>query len=237
MRSFVCTSVTHRWRWREWEKGGVIEKACESERKCVCGDKCGSLESGCSRVKKVSADVETWIVCAVWENWGEEQGIFSGLFGIIEVRPSAGVCVGGALVIQRGGRRRGGGRSKRGFGPWAGLVPIRPEARGRFVCTGRTSQRRTEAAWCCSSQPDCHRGSISCSASLSRSSCPHPLLCIPPFHPPLWNKVQKGLLNCLRMFSVYVLFMRVVSRVPVRALGPTVLETEPCDGYVIHMWT
>lgn len=44
----------------------------------------------------------------MWENWGEEQGIFSGLFGIIEVRPSAGVCVGGALVIQRGGRRRGG---------------------------------------------------------------------------------------------------------------------------------
>lgn len=39
------------------------------------------------------------------------EGIFSGLFGIIEVRPSAGVCVGGALVIQRGGgeeRRRGG---------------------------------------------------------------------------------------------------------------------------------
>lgn len=93
----------------------MIEKACESERKCVCGDKCGSLESGCSRVKKVSADVETWIVCAVWENWGEEQGIFSGLFGIIEVRPSAGVCVGGALVIQRGGRRRGGGKEQEGI--------------------------------------------------------------------------------------------------------------------------
>lgn len=38
----------------------MIEKACESERKCVCGDKCGSLESGCSRVKKVSADVKAW---------------------------------------------------------------------------------------------------------------------------------------------------------------------------------
>lgn len=29
------------------------------------------------------------------------RGIFSGLFGIIEVRPSAGVCVGRASVIQR----------------------------------------------------------------------------------------------------------------------------------------
>lgn len=38
-----------------------------------------------------------------------------------------------------------------------------------------------------------------------------------------------GLLNCLRMFSVYVLFMRAVLRVPVSALGPTVLEAEPCD--------
>lgn len=36
---------------------------------------------------------------AVWENWGEKRGIFSGLFGIIEVRPSAGVRVGGALVM------------------------------------------------------------------------------------------------------------------------------------------
>lgn len=52
---------------------------------------------------------------------------------------------------------------------------------------------------------------------------------------PYWNKVQKGLLNCLRMFSVYVLFMRVMSRVPVRAPGPAVLETEPCDGSVAHM--
>lgn len=48
---------------------------------------------------------------------GKQQGIFSGLFGIIEVRPSAGVCVGGALVIQRGGRRRGGKERERGFGP------------------------------------------------------------------------------------------------------------------------
>lgn len=44
---------------REWQRGGVIEKACESERKCVCGDKCRLLESGCSGVKKVSADAET----------------------------------------------------------------------------------------------------------------------------------------------------------------------------------
>lgn len=50
------------------------------------------------------------------------------------------------LWSYREGGEEEGGRSKRGFGPWAGLVPIRPEARGRFVCTGRTSQRRTEAA-------------------------------------------------------------------------------------------
>ena len=46
----------------------------------------------------------------MWENWG----IFSGLFGIIEVRPSAGVCVGRALVIQRG---RGEEEKGKGFGP------------------------------------------------------------------------------------------------------------------------
>lgn len=40
----------------------MIEKACESERKCVCADECGSLKSDGSRVKKVTADVETWSV-------------------------------------------------------------------------------------------------------------------------------------------------------------------------------
>ncbi|CAB1454193.1 unnamed protein product [Pleuronectes platessa] len=73
---------------------------------------------------------------AVWERrrGKKERGIFSGLFGIIEVRPSAGVCVSGALVLQReekeewGGRRGWKEREKR-FGPRAGLVPIRPEAR------------------------------------------------------------------------------------------------------------
>lgn len=56
----MCVMV--RWRKREWERGGVREKACESERKCACRDKGGSLESGYSRVKKVSADVEMWNV-------------------------------------------------------------------------------------------------------------------------------------------------------------------------------
>ena len=46
----------------KWKRGGVIVKAFESERKCVHGDKCGSQESGCSEVKKVSADVEMWNV-------------------------------------------------------------------------------------------------------------------------------------------------------------------------------
>lgn len=40
----------------------MTEEACESERKCVCGDKGGSLESGCLWVEKVSADAETWDV-------------------------------------------------------------------------------------------------------------------------------------------------------------------------------
>lgn len=95
---------------REWERGGRREKSCESERKCGRAEKCRSLESGCSGVKKVSAHVGTSSTVAVWENWG----IFSGLFGIIEVRPSAGVCVSGALVVQRGGEKKGKGR---GFGP------------------------------------------------------------------------------------------------------------------------
>lgn len=72
----------------------------------------------------------------MWEKSEGEEGIFSGLFGIIEVRPSAGAHVGGALVLHRVGGNEGG----------AGLVPIRPEALVQFVCTGRTSQRRAEAA-------------------------------------------------------------------------------------------
>lgn len=43
----------------------------------------------------------------MWENWENEQGIVSGLFGIIEVRPSAGVCVlVEHLVILRGREER-----------------------------------------------------------------------------------------------------------------------------------
>lgn len=103
------------------------------------------------------------------------------------------------------------------------LVPIRPEALGRFVCTGRKSQRRMEAAWCCSSQLDCHRQSISCSASLSFPSCPRPRLCILPFHPVLWNNVQKGLLNCSTRES----------RGESSCQSLTILEIEPCDGYFI----
>lgn len=40
----------------------------------------------------------------------EERGIFSGLFEIIEERPSAGVCV----CVCVGGRRRGG-KDQEGF--------------------------------------------------------------------------------------------------------------------------
>lgn len=46
----------------------------------------------------------------MWEKSGGEQGIFSGLFGIIEVRPSAAVSVGGALVVHRVGEIKGGRR-------------------------------------------------------------------------------------------------------------------------------
>lgn len=34
-----------------------------------------------------------------------------------------------------------------------------------------------------------------------------------------------------------VLCLCAIHESRVRALGPTVLETEPCDGYVIHMRT
>lgn len=75
----MCRYVIYRWKEKEWERRGVIEKACESERKCVCGDKGGSLESGCSKVKKVSADVETRgtsRTVAVWEKLGERNGAY-----------------------------------------------------------------------------------------------------------------------------------------------------------------
>lgn len=105
------------------------------------------------------------------------------------MRPSAGVCVGGTLVVHRVG---GGGRGMKarvgvlGFGPWAGLVPIRPEAPTRFVCTGRKSQRRREAAMEGVSAAVLH--SLS---HLPTPSCPRPpLLCIPLFH--LWNKDPSG---------------------------------------------
>ena len=42
----------------------------------------------------------------MWEKTRlKEGGIFSGLFGIIEVRPSAGVRVDGVLVMQRSGEK------------------------------------------------------------------------------------------------------------------------------------
>lgn len=44
---------------RRGKKGGVIEKACESQIKRACADKRRSAGSGCSGVEKVSADVGT----------------------------------------------------------------------------------------------------------------------------------------------------------------------------------
>lgn len=162
----------------------------------------------------------------MWENWGREQGIFSGLFGIIEVRPSDGVCVGGALVIREGGMRRKGKRGDLVLEQVWFPLDQRPGV-GLFVQAERPKgeQRQHDVA-----PPN--RTAIE---GVSAASLWPLLSSSPPSHPPLWNKVQTGLLNCLRMFSVYVLFMRAVPRVPVRALGRTVLETEPCDGYVIHM--
>lgn len=49
----LCANV------RERDGGGVMEKACESERKCGRADGCRSLESDRSGVKKVSAHVGT----------------------------------------------------------------------------------------------------------------------------------------------------------------------------------
>lgn len=56
-----------------------------------------------------------------------------------------------------------------GFGPWAGLVPIRTEALARFVCTGRKSQRRTEAAM----------EGVSAAVLLSLSLSPTPPVLVP----------------------------------------------------------
>lgn len=53
------------------ESGGVIAKASESERK---RDKRRSLESGCSWVKKVSADLEMSRGVAVWEKTSVRNG-------------------------------------------------------------------------------------------------------------------------------------------------------------------
>lgn len=50
----------------------------------------------------------------MWEKSEGEEGIFSGLFGIIEVRPSAGAHVGGALVLHRVGANEGGGGGRSG---------------------------------------------------------------------------------------------------------------------------
>lgn len=141
---------------------------------------------------------------------------FSGLFGIIEVRPSAGVCVGGTLVVHRVG---GGGRGMKagvgvgllGFGPWAGLVPIRPEAPARFVCTGRKSQRRREAAM----------EGVSAAVLHSFSHSPPPVL-VPPFCASLSStfgtKIQADLLNSLRMLAVYA---RVENSCASAAVGRT----------------
>lgn len=129
--------------------GRVIEKACESERKCACRDKYGSLESGCSRVKKVSADVETGNVmyrCCVGKLGRETGNIFRSVWD------------NWSASFSWSARRWSFGHGGSGFDPWAGLVPIRPEAWGQFVCTGRMSQRRTEAAWSCSSNPTAIEG-------------------------------------------------------------------------------
>lgn len=171
---------------------------------------------------------------AVWESLIKGRGIFSGLFRIIEVRPSAGVRVNGALVVERRGNRGGGGggreseekerKKHRRFGPRAGLVPIRPEARGRFVCTGRTSQRRTEAV---APPNQAAIEGISAAVLHSLGLLSQSPFWIPPSHPPSWNKIQTSPSNCLRMFSVYVLFMRAVLWIPVRDLGHIVPETQP----------
>ena len=102
----------------------MIEEACESERK-----RRYAWVSGVwlLRGQEGRADVEA---AAVWEKSGREQGIFSGLFGIIEVHPSAGVCVGATLVVHSVREMKAGGGGGLLLGqvwfpldprPWLGL--------------------------------------------------------------------------------------------------------------------
>lgn len=166
----------------------------------------------------------------------ERNGIFSGLFGIIEVRPSAGVRVGAALVIQREGERsREGKREKRDLVLGQVWFPLdqRPGVR-LFVQAERPKGEQRQPDVSTSNQATIEGISAAVLSLLPLLSLSH--FWIPPSHPPFWNKVQAGLLNSLRMFSVYVLFMRAVPRVPVR-VRPTVLEIEPCYGPVSYMWT
>lgn len=165
----------------------------------------------------------SWAV-AVWENLGRKRGIFSGLFGIIEVRPSAGVRVGAVLVIQREGKRWGGGKRERGD-LVLGQVWFPLDQRPRVCLFVQAERPKGEQR-----QPDVsppNRAAIQGTSAVGLSLLPLLSLscfCTPPSHPPFWNKVQEGLLKCLRMFSVYVLFMRAVLWVPVRGLRPTVPE-------------
>lgn len=138
------------------------------------------------------------------------------------MRPSAVVCVGGTLVVHRvggGGRGMKAGVGVLGFGPWAGLVPIRPEAPARFVCTGRKSQRRREAAM----------EGVSAAVLHSFSHSPPPAL-VPHFCASLSStygtKIQADLLNSLRMLAVY-------ARVENSCQSSAALRAQPWDGRVL----
>lgn len=171
---------------------------------------------------------------AVWESLIKGRGIFSGLFRIIEVRPSAGVRVNGALVVEWGGIGVGVGwrakkRKEKKIGdlvleqvwfpldqrPGVGLFvqAERPKGEQRQLDVAPPNQAAIEG--------------ISAAVLHSLGLLSQSPFWIPPSHPPSWNKIQTSPSNCLRMFSVYVLFMRAVLWIPVRDLGHIVPETQP----------
>lgn len=111
------------------------KRRSDRESMWVCADKCRSLESCSLRVKKVSADVETWnfVYCGcVGKPWERKQNIFRSVWDNWSASFSWSVS-----QWRNGRRRKRRERGKRRSGLQAGLVPITPEAWGRFVCTGK----------------------------------------------------------------------------------------------------
>lgn len=110
-------------------------------------------------------------------------------------------------------------RGKRRSGLRAGLVPITPEAWGRFVCTGKgvPEEGRGRLMLLLPTGTPLREHQLLCLSLLLL--CPSPVPAFPHCFSPLWSKVQTSPPNCLRMFSVYFSVLGVVPKVPVTAFG------------------